>query len=283
FEHMDRVGAPDLWRNNEAIQRDGYTTELITEDAMTFLDRAANQRVPFFLYLSHPAPHFPWQGPNDAEKEVRPKKASWQQGDRETYRSMVESMDEGIGKVLTKLDQLGLRNSTLLVFSSDNGGHTHSRNAPLRDFKGTRWEGGVRVPCIARWPGVIPAGQVTMQVGITMDWTTTFRKLAALPIDPAGEDGMDLLPSLKAPSEIRERTLFWKRAPSERRKRVREGRAVRQGSWKYISYADGDRHLFDLAQDPSEEHDLFSEMPEHANQLQAAIDEWEQTVSASPF
>ena len=94
FQHMDRIGAPDLWMGNDAIQREGYTTDLLTENAIDFLDTHHDQ--PFFLYLAHAAPHFPWQGPDDEGKLVEPKKQTWQQGDRKTYAAMVEHMDKSI-------------------------------------------------------------------------------------------------------------------------------------------------------------------------------------------
>ena len=276
FEHMDRIGVPDLWLGNEAIERQGYTTNLITEDAIAFIER--HREAPFFLYLSHAAPHFPWQGPNDRDKAIKPKHKSWQQGDRETYIAMVEGMDSGIGKVLASLDELGLRNNTLVVFTSDNGGHTHSRNAPLRGAKATIWEGGTRVPCIARWPDVLPAGETTSQVGITMDWTATFRRLAKRAADPVGEDGIDLLPILTGKEAERERTLFWRRKKGPVRKSVEEGRAVRHGQWKLIERATGERYLFDLTADISETRNFLDEKPELAAKLSEQLDAWERSI-----
>ncbi|MCB1276761.1 sulfatase [Prosthecobacter sp.] len=280
FQHMDRVGVPDLWEGNNAIQREGYTTDLLTADAISFLDKQDRQKRPFFLYLAHAAPHFPWQGPNDVNKIVEPKKPSWQQGDRETYAAMVERLDQGVGEVLAKLDALGLRDQTLVVFSSDNGGHTHSHNLPMRDFKGTIWEGGVRVPCIARWPGVLPAGTTTSQVAITMDWTATFRRLAGLSADPAGEDGIDLMPVLTGKEPARDRTLFWRRT-NRREKGVQEGRAVRQGRWKLVELAGGQRDLFDLVDDVGETKNLIQQKPELAEQLRRELDAWEKDIAAS--
>ncbi len=281
FEHMDRIGVPDLWLGNEAIKRQGYTTDLITEDAIAFIEK--HREEPFFLYLAHAAPHFPWQGPGDRKEVIKPKHKSWQQGDRETYVAMVESMDSGIGKVLVTLDNLGLRDNTLVVFTSDNGGHTHSRNAPLRGSKSTIWEGGTRVPCIARWPGVLPVGETTSQVGITMDWTTTFRRLAGLTADPAGEDGIDLFPILTGKEPERERTLFWRRKKGVIRKSVEEGRAVRHGPWKLIEQATGERFLFRLTEDIAETRNLLDEKPDLAAKLSAELDAWERSVeSQSP-
>jgi N-acetylgalactosamine-6-sulfatase len=280
FEHMDRIGVPDLWLGNEPVDREGYTTDLITEDAVAFIKR--NQEQPFFLYLSHAAPHFPWQGPDDADKVVQPKKKSWQQGDRATYAAMVESMDTGIGRVLETLDTLGLREETLVVFTSDNGGHTYSRNTPLRGDKAEIWDGGTRVPCIACWPGKLPSGETTAQVGITMDWTATFRRLAGLEEDPNGEDGIDLLPMLARHGPKRERSLFWRRKKGPVRKLVEEGRAIRQGRWKLVEQiASGERFLFDLDADPTETQNLIAEHPELARSLHDQLDAWEASVDSA--
>lgn len=279
FQHMDRIGVPDLWLGNESVERKGYTTDLLTAEALAFL--AKHREQPFFLYLAHAAPHFPWQGPDDANKLVEPKKKSWQEGDRETYAAMVERLDQGIGQVLHQLDELGLRESTLVVFSSDNGGHTHSRNAPMRDFKGTIWEGGTRVPCIARWPGHLPAGATTSQVAITMDWTATFRRIAGLGTDPAGEDGLDLLPILIGDEPTRERTLFWRITNRRSRKTVEEGRAVRRGSWKFIEEANGEKSLFDLGIDVGEVHNVIDQHPDLVLDLTGALDAWEERIETS--
>ncbi len=277
FQHMDRIGVHDLFLDNEPIKREGeYSTDLITEDAISFIEK--NQEGPFFLYLSHAAPHFPWQGPNDQDKVVEPRKKSWQQGDRETYVAMVESMDAGIGRVLAKLDELGLREKTLVVFTSDNGGHSYSSNAPLRGEKATIWEGGTRVPCIARWPGVFPTGVESAQTGMTMDWTATFRRLAGLEADPDLEDGIDLMPLLTSDGAARDRTLYWRRQKGPVRKSVDEGRAVRQGKWKLIEQATGERYLFDLEADISESNNLLDAKPELASELSKKLDAWEAEV-----
>ena len=113
---MDRVGVPDLWMGNDAVKREGYSTDLFTFEATAFLENEKSNDRQFFLYLAHAAPHFPWQGPDDKGMVVEPKRPSWQEGDRETYAAMVEHLDRGVGEVLAKLDELGLRDNTLVIF-----------------------------------------------------------------------------------------------------------------------------------------------------------------------
>ena len=168
---------------------------------------------------------------------------------------MVEHMDEGIGRVLQQLDDAGLRDKTLVVFTSDNGGHTYSRNDPFRGGKTSIWEGGTRVPCIARLPGMLPAGQTTDQVGVTMDWTATFRRLAGIQRDPDREDGIDLLHMLTGKRPVQDRTLFWRMKKGPVRKSVKEGRAVRHGKWKLIEQVGAEEKLlFNLESDPGEKN-----------------------------
>jgi arylsulfatase A-like enzyme len=272
----------DLWLENQAIDREGYTTDLITTEALAFIERYRGQ--PFFLYLSHPAPHFPWQGPQDADKVVEPKKPSWQQGDRATYVAMVEHLDASIGRIIAQLGRLGLRERTLIVFSSDNGGHTHSRNLPLRDFKGSLWEGGIRVPCLASWPGVLPKAAVETQAAITMDWTATFRRLAQRPVATAGEDGIDLMPRLLDPQRPPEaRELYWRRRNVRGKQDLIEGRAVRAGSWKLLEESGGQTYLFDLARDISERENVASQHPAIVERLHQLLEDWEHEVGRVPW
>ena len=151
----------------------------------------------------------------------------------------------------------------------------------MRDFKGTLWEGGVRVPCIARWPGMLTPGTKTPQVAITMDWSATFRRLAGLGLDPAGEDGIDMLPMLSGEKPVEERTLFWRRTNRRDQKNVTEGRSVRQGGWKYIELDDGESGLFDLANDVGEKQNLISDKPDLVETLRLKLDVWENEIDSS--
>ncbi|MFV1995819.1 MAG: sulfatase-like hydrolase/transferase [Verrucomicrobiales bacterium] len=279
FAHMDRIGVHDLFSNREPLHLPGeYSTALLTDDALALLERQAEN--PFFLYLSYNAPHFPWQGPDDRKKVIEPKSKNWQLGDRATYVAMVEAMDRGIGRVLETLERKGLAENTLVVFTSDNGGHTYSRNAPLAGSKSTLWEGGVRVPCLARWPGVIPRGAETAQPVITFDWATTFLRLAGAPRLPEGEDGVNLSDLLRDPTgiELPERTFFWRMVPGPVRKKTEEGRALRQGKWKLIAIKGAPPLLFDLENDLGETRDLAAEHPELVHELLQEFAAWERDV-----
>ena len=277
FEHMDRIGVPDLWLGNEKVKREGYITDLITDDAIQFIRENAEE--PFFLFLSHPAPHFPWQGPGDKDKVIKPKTRSWQTGDRKTYIAMVERMDFGIGRVLEVLDDMNLAENTLVVFTSDNGGDQHSRNSPMRGFKGSIWEGGTRVPCVARWPARIPKGIVTKQAAITMYWTATFRSLGKAKYEKGDEDGVDLTPFICEGKDVEERTLFWRRKKGPVRKSVVEGRAVRRGNWKLVEQANGESFLFDLSRDIEEKTNRIDSNSDLVRELSKELHRWERDVA----
>jgi len=280
FQHMDRIGVPDLWRGGNAFGDDGYTTDLITREAIDFI--RINKERPFFLYLSHAAPHFPFQGPGDRDKIVEPKKKSWQVGDRDTYIAMVEHMDRCIGETLAEIDRLGLRDKTLVIFTSDNGGDIHARNAPFSGGKSSIQEGGIRVPCIARWQGKLPSGEIISAPAITMDWTATIRRLAGLEADPAREDGVDLMPLLTGKiSTLPERPLFWRRKSDPSRKVDNPSRAVRYGDWKLVEKTDdsGERFFYNVIKDPAETINVIDDHPEIVRKLSAELDRWEKSVA----
>lgn len=278
FEHMDRIGHPDLYLNDKPVKREGYSTDLFTDDALRFVRETRDR--PFFLFLSHLAPHFPYQGPGDAGRIVKPKSPSWQSGARSNVVSMIEHLDLSIGRVLDEIDRLGLAESTLVVFTSDNGGDPMGRNLPLSGLKGSLQEGGIRVPCIARWPGVIPAGTVSGVPIITMDWTATILHLAHATAD-LPLDGMNLMPVLRGESGFAPRTLFWRRVPEPVRKNVLPQRALRSGKWKYLEDHDQPARLFDLSSDPSETNDRAALHPDLLLGFKAELDAWESAMPES--
>jgi arylsulfatase A-like enzyme len=182
---------------------------------------------------------------------------------------MVRALDEAVARILAALDETGVAASTLVVFTSDNGGEVHSSMGGLARGKAHLWEGGIRVPAFARWPGVIPAGATTTQVASTIDWTATLLSAAGV-APPASHpaDGIDLLPVLSGRERPRERTLFWRTA-----QRTRQA-AVRSGGWKYLRDEDGE-HLFDLVLDPGERRDRKLDEPQRFEALRTAFATWE--------
>ncbi len=273
FAHREITGDPDLYLDGREVEREGYSTHLITRHALEFM--AGMKDRPFFLYVAYNAPHFPMQGPED--RDVRPATKTWNHGTRETFVKMVEAMDAGIGEILAALEQEGLAKNTLVVFTSDNGGDTLARNAPLRDKKGTLWEGGIRAPCIARRPGRIPAGSTTAQVGITMDWTRTFVNVAGAKFpEDRSPDGIDLGPVIDGRASPAPRTLFWRRFPPTGEP---THRAARDGDWKYLEdLKTGKGSLFNLAKDVGESDDLAVSRPERAAAMRRLVDAWEKVV-----
>ena len=272
FTHRENNGEADLWLDAKPVVLEGYSTFLIRDHALKFL--AEMNSKPFFLYVAFNAPHFPVQGPEDAGNPVALK--GWAQGTRETYIKMVEALDQSIGELLAALDKHGLASQTLVVFTSDNGGDRFSRNYPLSRGKGMLGEGGIRVPCIARWPGRIPAGRVSKQVGITMDWSATILNLAgAKPPKDRPLDGKDLLPILAGEKRGQKRALFWRRVGPNW---VATHRAVRDGNWKLIDEPKGRQQLYNLAEDIGEKNNLAEVEKSKAARLKRLLDKWESQV-----
>jgi arylsulfatase A-like enzyme len=269
FTHKNTAGRFDLYENLEPSKDEGYLTDLFTERAIRFIARKRNR--PFFLSLQYNAPHWPWDGPNDqaVDHNHRPMTDG---GSLTTYAEMVKSMDAGIGRVLKALASSGLERNTLVIFTSDNGGERYSYNWPFSFQKLNLWEGGIRVPAIARWPGIVPAGKITSQVAITMDWTATIVALAGAKADPQYPlEGEDLMPVLRG-TQPRDRTLFW---------RLRSQDAGRMGKWKYLREGTNE-HLFDLSVDPGEKAELKSKHPDVFEKIQAEYKKWNAQMLPNP-
>ena len=165
FHHVefDEAGrpAPMLRLNGRPIERQGYFTDLVTDEAVRFIRAQAGK--PFFLYVAYTAPHAPFQGPDEFRPEPLPRDSQRYdqgRGPRTVYRAMVERMDHGVGRIVQTLADLRLAENTVVIFTSDNGGTKSGRNAPLSGNKGSTFEGGIRVPAVIRWPTRIPNGAV---------------------------------------------------------------------------------------------------------------------------
>jgi arylsulfatase A-like enzyme len=265
--HADTEFRRPLFQDGERpVQTPGYLTDLFTQRAVEIVSR--RRRRPFFLNLQYNAPHWPWQGPGDPPYPDSVHATAG--GSPETFARMMQSMDEGIGRVLEALHASGAERDTLVVFTSDNGGERFSHMGPFSRRKMTLSEGGVRVAAFARWPGQIASGSSSGQVAVTMDWMATFLALAgARAAQPL--DGIDLMPALTGGAGSTRRDLYWR--ISQRRQES----AMRSGDWKYLRTADGES-LFDLASDPGEQRDRRADEPAVFAALQRKYAAWEAEV-----
>jgi arylsulfatase A-like enzyme len=284
--HIDRSGREDWWHNNELNMEKGYSTHLITEHSIDFIK--THQDSPFFLYISHLAIHFPWQGPEDPPHRVSGVNYAEDKWgiipDRKNVsphvKAMVETIDTGMGKIIKTLEDLQLDKNTLVIFTSDNGGYINynsggfeniSSNGPLRGQKAEVYEGGHRVPFIAYWPGKIKAGIATDETVMTMDMFPTFTALANHAIPEKNQlDGINILPLLFENTPLPERTLFWKMGNEI---------AVRKGPWKLVHPEDNNVALYNLTEDIGEQEDLSKEKPELVKALWNEYESWKQEVT----
>jgi len=194
-------------------------------------------------------------------------------GSLKLYAEMMKSLDDGVGRVMKAVKAAGADRKTLVIFTSDNGGERFSYEWPFSGRKGDLLEGGIRVPAIVRWPGVVPANRVTPQMGISMDWTATILAAAETNADPGHPlDGKDLLPVIRGTSPVHDRTFFW---------RIYSQDAVRQGKWKYFRSGEV-RRLYDLSVDQHEQADFSKKYPDVLQRLMREFDQWNDQMLPRP-
>lgn len=264
----------DLWDGGTQVEAVGYLTNLIGERAAQWIERNAD--APLSLSAHFTAPHWPWESENDAAKAEQIKNSfHFDGGSIGVYRSMVESLDKNVGKILHALKRAGIERQTLVVFTSDNGGERFSKTWPFNGMKGELLEGGIRTPLIARWPGVIEKGSVTDGVAISMDWAPTFAEILLGRNSGAFDsDGVSLLPLLAGRGAAGERTLFW-------RHNAHGQAAARRGRWKMLKIA-GEFYLFDIESDPQERANLKDKHPEIFADLVAAYGQFNASMLSYP-
>ena len=284
--------------------KDGeYLTDRLTEEAVKFIE--ASQDRPFLLYLSHYAVHTPLESKKElvGKYEAKAKSLPAPDGphalpvygryqtrlvqDHPVYAGMVQSVDESVGRVLRKLEQLGLDNDTIVIFMSDNGGlSTVARegptcNLPLRAGKGWLYEGGVREPMIIKWPGVVRPGSVCQEPVISTDFYPTMLEMAGLPLRPKQHvDGVSLTGLLRGTGTLRPRALYW-HYPHYHGSGNRPSGMIRAGDHKLIEwYEDGKVELYNLKEDRGEKRDLAAVQPDKARELRQMLHAWRAEVGA---
>jgi arylsulfatase A-like enzyme len=276
YTHHYKNGDLSWHRNDQYLEETGHATDLITDEAVRVIQEEHTK--PFFLYVAYSVPHSPLREPEKwlaMYPDIKPPSRRW-------FAASVTHMDDGIGKIVHALDEAGLRDNTLLVFVSDNGGqeswaskteyggryadlpHTVlGDNRPLRGWKGQCYEGGIRVPGFANWPKVIRPGRIDAQVHI-VDWMPTLCRLAGSEARPRLPwDGQDIWPLVTGDTrQVPERIMYWKTAKAS---------AVRQGDWKLILFKEGHCELFNLAKDPYETQDLAGQELDRVSRLKALL------------
>ncbi len=268
--NLEENGPLTLYRNEKPEDRQGYLTDLFAEEAIAWLSKPG--RGPFFLYLAFTAPHTPLQDPDEFDPKTGT--APWKKRHRPTYAKMVERMDRRLGDVMAQLRGMDQEDNTIVVLLSDNGADPNRDNGSLRGGKGTLWEGGIRVPCLMRWPLGLPDGKIFWQVAITMDLMPTLMHAANIPAAAARFDGMDLLPILQARLPQRPRKLFWR---YKRGHIVRK--AARSGDLKLVIDSQS-KELHNLSTDEREQMNLLPARAREAEVLRGALAAWEKDVRA---
>lgn len=301
------TGAGDKWVDH------------LTDQALGFIERqqARERDRPWFFYLSHHTIHAKVSAPAELIAKHRAAGAPETGLNSAVYLAAIEHLDDSIGRITAKLDQLGLAERTIVVFLSDNGGvhgvydpkdftggagggltklrveHEEYSNAPFRSGKGSPYEGGLRVPCLVRWPQTIKPGSECATPIHVIDWLPTLLDLAGAKPPPEHKvDGVSLAPLLRGDA-LADRPLYWYMPLYDLRWGATPCAVVRQGDWKLIDYfgdsfdADGNLHseprseLFNLQADPGERRDLAAELPDQAAALRRGLHAWIKSVPAT--
>jgi arylsulfatase A-like enzyme len=280
----DHRGQPPsyFWPYNIPLIKDGrpgeYMTDRLTDEALRFIE--SNKDKPFFLYLTHYAVHTPLQAKKDLTEKYLAKGRPAKGPNGATYAAMIASVDESVGRVMAKLDELGIADRTVVFFMSDNGGLASvTSNAPLRAGKGTMYEGGIREPWIVRWPGVVKPGTTCSVPVSSIDFYPTILEMAGMRPDRKQVlDGLSIMPLLKQSGTLEREALYWHYPHYHL---TTPGGAIRCGDLKLIEYyEDGKLELYDLKNDLSEKTDLAAKMPDKAAELRKKLDDWRKAVGA---
>lgn len=269
----DKSPRGKLYRGTESVEEPEYMTDAIGEESVAFIEK--NKAKPFFLYTSFTAVHTPLQ----ATEKYLDRFADVDGEKKQLYAAMLSAMDDAVGQILDCLKANDLDKNTLVFFVSDNGGFTMrdtpANNLPFRGSKASLYEGGIRVPFMARWKGKIPGNQIWDFPVISLDILPTILHAAgcaggAAASAPSGLDGRNLLQLLKDGSDVPGRDFFWL---------YEDQWAIRSGSMKLVKEAKAKQpELYDLSADPEEQNDLSAQKPEIVDELRLKFDDWSKTL-----
>lgn len=287
-------GTGERWVPLEGGQEGEYLTDRLTDEAIRFIE--AHRDRPFFMYFAHYAVHTPLQAKPELvayyEKKVAEAQARGDDLDGQqcpVYAAMIHSLDENMGRLMDCLDRLGIAERTVVFLTSDNGGHvlpacqkrpvTH--NIGLRAGKGSAYEGGVRVPWIVRWPGVVAPGSLSHEPVISIDAYPTILEITGVAdAEDHHSDGVSIVPLLTQQKAFPKRAIYW-HYPHYHTGGATPYSAVRDGDWKLIEFfEDNQVELYNLKEDPGESRDLAGQFPEKANSLRTQLHRWREEVKA---
>ena len=269
YKHTNSRGQTDWQRNGTTVNEEGYATDLLTSEAIAVLSQRDQQK-PLCMIVSYNAPHSPFQAPEQLVAKYRNKLDQ----KNATYAAMVDSLDQGIGRILAAIDKQGMRDDTIVVFASDNGAARMGTNAPLRGQKRQVYEGGIRVPCVLRNPGVTKAGTKSEQFVAIHDLLPTLAGATGVSLKETKPlDGKDLSASLVGG------------APQPRTMVIaEEDFAIFRDQWKLIQSTNGSVALYDILSDPNEQNNLSQQRKAIVNQLVDELSTFKQRVVADqPF
>jgi arylsulfatase A len=263
-----------------------YLTDRLSDEAERFLTE--NRDKPFFLYMPEFAVHLPLEGKKDLVEKYTAKLAGAESQNNPVYAAMVESVDQGVGRLRRKLDERGITDRTVVMLTSDNGGLCYegrqtkpvTSNAPLRAGKGHLYEGGIREPLIVRWPGVVRAGAVCETPVISVDYFPTILEMAGLAPPRRAVDGVSIMPLLRGEGLSRE-AIYW-HYPHYSNQGGPPASAIREGDYKLIEFLEGPRvELFRLTDDPGEQRNLARTEKRRLMEMRARLRQWRSSVDAA--
>ena len=302
FDYSRIIGKNGLDYYNYSIYQDSYQNEFVDKGTEYLTDKLTdygvefiqqNSKKPFFLYLTYSAPHVFIVPRGDKLRKYFFKYSKFEEKYNPYYAAMVESLDDGVGRIMETLKEQGLIENTLIVFTSDNGGvgldelgPIPTSCAPLRKWKGHIYEGGTRVPAIVSWPGKFKSGVVSDQYYSSIDYLPTFCGITGVSKLPEKVDGKSIAPLLFHPENhpAQDRPLFW-HYPHFSNQMGRPAGSIRVGDYKLVElYETGTLELYDLKNDLSETSDLAKKMPEKVRELHTLLVNWRRDVNAQmPF
>ncbi len=258
YKHTNRRGDVDWQRNGQTVNEPGYSTFLLANEAVRLIDER-NTQAPFYLQVAFNAPHFPLSAP-----DAYLAKYSELSKDQALRAAVVDALDEAVGRVLRAIDDHGLTKNTLVIFMSDNGADQSGRNAPFRSGKGSVYEGGIRVPCIMRWPGQLEPGTTSQQVTSAQDLYPSIATAVGVSLEPDQKfDGKNVWPGLRDAK------------PQDRGPFIIAGSdmAIFDGDWKLVQTLDGRVSLFNLKMDPREATNMWAANVEVGQRMQRLLTE----------